>query len=173
MAVTLRSKSFVLRPFRRGDETSLRRNINNRKIYRYTLLIPHPYTARHASDWIRKNISLQKKKRALEISFAIDIGGEVVGGIGLSHIEKHKAEVGYWLGEKYWERGITTEAVKLVVGFALRKLKLRRVYAGIFRGNKASVRVLEKAGFKFEGINRRNYLKGGKIVDGLLYAKVV
>ena len=104
MVPIIKAKSFTLRPFRKGDEDSLRKNINNRKIYRYTLLIPHPYTARHATEWIKKNVSLQKKKRATEINFAIDISGEVVGGIGISHIEKHKAEIGYWLGERYWRR---------------------------------------------------------------------
>lgn len=172
MSVTLRSRNFVLRPFRKGDETSLRRNINNRKIYRYMRLIPHPYTAKHANDWIKKNISLQRKKNAPEINFAIDIGGEVVGGIGLSHIEKYKAEIGYWLGEKYWGKGIMTTTVKLVISFCFGKLKLRRIYASIFKGNKVSARVLQKAGFKLEGINRKNVLKDGRIVDSILYAKV-
>lgn len=172
MAVTLRSTSFVLRPFRRGDETSLRKNINNRTIYLYTLLIPYPYTAKHASDWIQKTISLQKKKKASEINFAIDIGGDVVRGIGLSHIEKHKAEIGYWLGEKYWGRGIMTAAVKLVTSFCFRKLKLRRIYATVYPHNKASVRVLQKTGFRFEGLMRKLYKKDGKFLDALMYAKV-
>ena len=156
MAVTLRSRSFVLRPFRKGDEPSLRRNINNRKIYRYTLLIPHPYTARHAAEWIKKNVFMQEKKKASEINFAIDVNGEVVGGVGLSHIEKHKAEIGYWLGESYWGKGVMTAAVKLALKFCFTKLKLRRVYANVYKGNKASARVLQKAGFAFEGVNRRN-----------------
>lgn len=172
MAVTLRFRSFVLRPFRKGDEASLQRNINNRKIYRYTLLIPHPYTAKHASVWIKKNISLQKKKKASEINFAIDVGGDVVGGIGLSHIEKHKAEIGYWLGEKCWGRGIMTKAVKLVCGFGFRKLRLRRIYATVFANNRASARVLEKAGFRREGLLRKLHKKAGKFVDALIYAKV-
>ena len=172
MAVILRSRRFVLRPFRKGDEESLRKNINNRKIYRYTMLIPHPYTRRHASEWVKKKISQRGKKKAGELSFAIDVKGDVVGGIGLLHIEKHKAEIGYWLGEKDWGKGIMTAAVKLMISFCFGKLKLQRVYASVFKGNKASARVLEKAGFKFEGINRKNYLKDKKLFDGLLYAKV-
>lgn len=168
---TLKSNKFALRPFRKGDEDSLRKNVNNRMIYRYTLQIPYPYTAKDAKDWVRKKISERRRRKVGELNFAIDINGEVVGGIGLMHLEKHKAEIGYWLGERYWGRGIMAAAVKLVCQYAFGKLKLRRVYASVFKPNKASARVLEKAGFMFEGVNRRNYLKDGRLLDGLLYAR--
>ena len=171
MAVTLRSKSFVLRPFRRGDETSLRRNINNGKIYRYTLRIPHPYTLKHAKEWVHKNLQLQRKEKPSQVSFAIDSNGEVIGGIGLSSIENHKAELGYWLAEKHWGKGIMTKAVKLVCNFGFRSLKLKRIYATVQPRNKPSVGVLEKNGFLFEGIMKKSYKKDGKLLDGLMYAK--
>ncbi|HIG98523.1 TPA: GNAT family N-acetyltransferase [Candidatus Woesearchaeota archaeon] len=167
----LRAKAFSLRPFRKGDEISLRTNINSRNVSRYTLRIPFPYLARHARGWVKKNISLGSRRKADELNFAIDMKGEVVGGISLMHIEKHKAEIGYWLGEKYWGRGIMTEVVKLVCGHAFGRLKLGRIYASVFRPNRASARVLEKAGFRLEGINRKNCLKNGRIYDGMLYAK--
>lgn len=173
----IKSKLFVLRPFRRGDETSLRENINDWHIYRSTGLIPHPYTMKHAKDWIKRNISLSNKKKKSEINFALVIDGEIAGGIGLrsiglAKIETHKAEIGYWLAKKHWGKGIMTKAVKLVSDFGLRQLLFRRVYATVFVKNRASVRVLEKAGFKFEGILRKNYLKDGKLIDAAMYAKV-
>lgn len=107
-----------------------------------------------------------------EIRFAIDSGGEVIGGISLRNIEGHKAEIGYWLSEKYWGRGIMTKAVKLVCGFGFGKLRLRRIYATLFSNNRASARVLEKAGFKREGLLRKLHKKDGRLVDALMYAKV-
>ncbi len=169
---TIKSGLFKLRPFRKGDECSLQRSINSRNVTRHTISIPYPYTMKHAKDWIAKNLSLYRKKKKTEVNFAIDIGGEVAGGIGLRYIEGHKAELGYWLSEKYWGKGIMTEAVKLVSELGFKKLKLHRVYVNVHKGNKASARVLEKAGFKLEGINRKNVLKDGRIVDSILYAKV-
>lgn len=168
---------FVLRQFRQGDEHSLNKNINDWEIYRYTSLIPHPYTMRHAREWIKRNIAISAKQNRPEINFALVIRGDVVGGIGLmkmraSKVEMHTAEIGYWLARRHWGKGVMTEAVRLVVDFGFRELGLRRIYASVFAPNKASARVLEKAGFKFEGINRKNYLKDGKVLDGLMYARV-
>ena len=97
----IRTKKFILRPFKRGDEISLVKNINSKKIAKYTLRIPYPYTLKDASSWVLQNSKLWRKKVKSSLNFAIDIGGEVVGGIGLNKIEGHEAELGYWLGEKY------------------------------------------------------------------------
>lgn len=172
MVVTLRSKSFVLRPFRKGDELSLQRSISSRNVTRYTVSIPYPYTMKHAKDWVAKNISLCRKKKKTEVNFAIDIGGKVAGGIGLRYIEGHRAELGYWLAKKHWGRGIMTQAVGLVSEYAFRQLGLRRLYATAFTSNKASARVLEKNGFKLEGLMRKLHKNKGRFVDVLLYANV-
>ncbi|HDZ54174.1 MAG TPA: N-acetyltransferase [Candidatus Nealsonbacteria bacterium] len=169
---TIHSKQFILRPLRKGDEESLTKNINSKKIARNTLRIPYPYKKKDARFWINHNLKLQKKKKRTEINFAIDINGKIIGGIGLDKIEVHKAEIGYWLGEKYWGQGIMTFAVKLVTKYAFTKLGLKRVYADVFPFNKASVRVLEKAGYKYEGRLRKDVLKDNKLMDHLLFAKV-
>lgn len=169
---TIRSKQFLLRPFRKGDEESLIKNINNKKIARNTSRIPYPYKKKDARFWINRNLKLQKKKKKTAINFAIDINGKVVGGIGFHKIEAHKAELGYWLGENYWGQGIMTSAVKLVTKYGFAKLGLRRIYADVFPFNKASVKVLEKAGYKYEGRLRKNVLKDNKPMDHLLFAKV-
>ena len=170
--IIIKSKKFILRPFKRGDESSLKENINSKKIYQNTLNIPYPYTLKDAKDWIAKNLKEMKKRKPNMINFAIDINGEVVGGIGLNKIEGHKAEIGYWLAEKYWGQGIMTQAVKLVTEFGFKKLKLKRIYAYVFSWNKASMKVLEKAGYKLEGILRKDVKKNNKFIDTYLFAKV-
>jgi len=168
----IKSRHFILRPFRKGDEESLTKNINNKKIYRNTFCIPYPYTLKDAREWITKNLKEMKNKKPKEINFVIDINSEVAGSIGFSKIEGHKAEIGYWLAEKYWGRGIMTQAVKLITKFGFEKLKLRRIYAHVFFFNKTLMRVLEKASYKFEGILRENVIKDSKLMDDHLFAKV-
>jgi len=168
----IKSKNFILRPFRKGDEKSLAENINNKKIYRNTLVIPYPYTLKDAREWVTKNLKEARKKKPKEINFVIDINGEAAGSIGFSKIQEHKAEIGYWLAEKYWGKGIMPQAVKLITKFGFEKLKLRRIYAKVFFFNKPSMRVLEKAGYKFEGILRKNVMKDGKFIDNHIFAKV-
>ena len=168
----IRLKKFILRPYKKGDEASLRRNINNKKIYRNTLVIPYPYTPKHAKDWTRKNLKEAKKKKPTTVNFVIDIRGEVAGAVGFHRIEEHKAEIGYWLAEKYWNKGIMTMAVKLATKFGFNKLRLKRIYATVFPYNKASMRVLEKNGYKFEGVLRKYHKKDNKFLDAHFYAKV-
>ena len=130
--VVLKSKIFIPRHYKKGDEKSLQKNINDKDIYRYTLRIPYPYKSKDAKKFIKNSINQYKKRKKTEIKFAIDIDGEVVGGVGFMNIEKHKAEIGYWLSRKYWNKGIMTKAVRLVTNFGFNKLKLRRIQAGIF-----------------------------------------
>lgn len=170
--VIIKSKHFILRPFRRGDEKSLVENINNKEISRNTLTIPYPYTLKDAKEWVARNLKEAKKKNPTEVNFAVEINKEVAGGIGFSKIEGHKAEIGYWLAEEYWGKGIMTEAANLATRFGFEKLKLRRIYAYVFPFNKPSMRVLEKAGYKFEGILRKNTKKDSKFLDDYLFAKV-
>ncbi|MGC9598870.1 MAG: GNAT family N-acetyltransferase [Minisyncoccia bacterium] len=169
----LKDKLFTLRPFRKGDEVSLARNINDKMIARKTLLIPHPYTLEDAKQWIKKNLNEAKKRKRQRISFVIDIDGEVAGSLGFNKIEDHKAELGYWLARKYWNKGIMTRAVKIFSKFGFRALGLKRIYAFAFPFNNASIRVLEKSGFIYEGLLRKHSKKGKTFLDGVLYAKVI
>lgn len=167
--VNIKGKGFILRHYRKGDENSLRKNINNKIISRNTAAIPYPYTIKDARKWIKKSLNKNDKKNKV---FAIDINGEVVGSVGLHKIEGHQAELGYWLAEKYWGRGITTQAAKLATEYSMKTLGLKRVYAKVFPWNKASMRVLEKAGFKHEGYMRKALKKNNKYIDEHLFAKV-
>ena len=169
---TIPSKTFILRSFKKGDEDSLQKHINDKEIARNTLRIPYPYTLKDARSWISHNIKEDRKRNKTEINFAIDIDGKVIGGIGLDNIEGHEAEIGYWLGQQYSGKGIMTSAVKLVTEYGFSRLGLSRIYAYVFTFNKASARVLEKAGYKYEGKLRKNVLKEGRLIDNLLFAKV-
>ena len=169
--VILKSENFTLRLYRKGDEESLRKNINSKEVSRFMSTVPFPYKISDAHYWIKHNSKLDKLKNKNEINFAIELNNNVVGGIGLMHITRnHKAEIGYWLGRKYWDKGIITEAIKIILDYAFNQLKLRRVYAKVFIKNKPSVRVLEKNDFKLEGILKKKLPKNNKFFDVYIYA---
>ena len=105
------------------------------------------------------------------MKFCIEIDGVAVGGIGVhpgEDVHRHTATMGYWLGEEFWGRGVMTEAV---TDFCFENFPLRRISAEVFANNPASARVLEKAGFTFEGCLKNDVLKDGKLLDSLLYAR--
>jgi ribosomal-protein-alanine N-acetyltransferase len=168
----IEARKFKLRSFHKGDEVAITKYANNPKIYRMTLALPYPYERKDAREWIEQNQAEQHRKRPGMVSFAIDVGGEAVGCVGLSDVEVHKAEVGYWLAEPFWGQGIATQALRLATRYAFNELGLRRVFASAFTFNKASVRVLEKAGYKYEGCLRKNEIKDGRLLDTLMYAKI-
>ncbi|MBI2654033.1 GNAT family N-acetyltransferase [Candidatus Woesearchaeota archaeon] len=168
----IKSKRFILRHFKKEDEKYLTKYANDRLVSRYISTMPYPYTIKDAKKWINHCIAAYKKRKKKEMNFVIEINGHLAGAVGLSHIDKHKAEIGYWLGRDFWNKGIATEAVKVITNFGFNKLKLKRIYAYIFKQNKGSVRVLEKNGYKFEGLLRKHANKDGKLIDSLLYARV-
>ena len=159
----------VVRSWRPDDSASLVKYADNRKIWMNLRdRFPHPYTKRDARDFLR----MMQAQRP-ETAFAIAVGDEAVGGIGfvmLSDVERTSAEIGYWLGEPFWGRGIVTEALVAVTRYAIETHGLTRVFAVPFAGNLASCRVLEKAGYVLEGRLRRSAIKDGRVVDQMQYA---
>lgn len=158
-----------LRPWRKGDEFSLAHHANDREIWRNLRdRFPHPYTVADAEAWVRL-----VEGEDPPVNFAIEVDGQVVGGIGLERgkdIERITAELGYWLGRAFWGRGIVSAAVRGVTAYAFSTLGLTRVYALSFARNHASLRVLEKAGYVREGRLRRFALKDGEVLDQVLFA---
>jgi RimJ/RimL family protein N-acetyltransferase len=169
--IELRSRECVVRTFRPEDAASLARHGNNRRIWENLRdRFPHPYTEAHASGYIAHLLSAHDD----EPSFAIDVDGEAVGGISLQpgiDVERVSAEIGYWLGESVWGRGVATSAIRLVTDYGFTRRRLERVFAVPFVTNVASCRVLEKAGYQREGTMRRSAIKDGRIMDQHLYAK--
>jgi len=169
----IKTKKFILRPLKMSDKKALVENVNNKKITDRLLVVPYPYTLKDAEKWIRRCQRNLRKKVKNNIVFGIEINGKVVGSIGIHDIAKeHKATIGYWLGEKYWGSGIMSEVIKIISNFCFKELKLKRVEAGVFLFNPASKRVLEKNGFKLEGIIKKGEKKGNKFIDIFLMAKV-
>lgn len=161
----------TVRDWRVEDAHALSRHANNRKIWANVRdRFPSPYTVEEAEQWVRHCT------RALPATdFAIEVEGEVVGGIGLvlqSDVERISAELGFWLGESVWGRGVMTEAVSAFVPWAFERFSLARIYAHVFEFNLASARVLEKAGFEQEARLRKAVIKEGRVIDEYLFARV-
>lgn len=160
-----------IRGWRHADEAALARHANNRKIWlNLRDHFPHPYTRTDAQAWLDRVVGAEP-----ESQFAIEIDGGAAGGIGLAlqeDVARISAELGYWLGEEYWGRGVMSPAVRAVTEYGLEALGLYRIYALVFEWNPASVRVLEKAGFSLEGRMRQAAIKDGRILDQLIYARV-
>ncbi len=161
----------VLRRWRLDDIPSLVRHANNRRVWRNLRdRFPHPYTAADADHWIRQATGVTPQTH-----FAIAVNGEAAGGIGFdlqTDVFRRSAEIGIWLGETFWGRGIGTEAVRAMTDFAFANFDVCRVYAGVFEWNPASMRMLEKAGYAFEGRLRKSVTKDGRTIDQMLYAVV-
>jgi len=163
------TKSFILRYPKKGDETSLWNNYNDLQVIRG--FVTNPTEKKFKEDFKK---SLKKKVKDSE-RLVIEVGGMAVGKINLKLVDpfnKTKAKIGYWIGKEYRGRGIVTKVVGLIVPIWMEKYKLRRVEARARTYNKSSARVLEKAGFKLEGVLRKNVLKDGKLYDDFLYARV-
>ncbi len=153
------------------DVPSLALYANNRKIWlNLRDAFPHPYTESNARDFIEM-VSQQSPPSV----FAIATETEVIGSIGLmlgQDVHRITAELGYWLAEPYWNRGIVTEAIQRFVEFAFPHFKLKRIFAEPYANNPSSARVLEKAGFQLEGVMRSHAVKDGKVLDMLLYSMI-
>jgi len=163
---------FKIRPWKYGDEVAMVKHANNRKVWRNLRdRFPHPYTTVDARNWIEM-ASTEPMNRT---NWAVEVDGEAAGGIGLTvgeDVHRLSAEIGYWLGEKYWNRGFVTRAAGVITNYGLNSLGLRRIFTGIFEWNPASMRVLEKNGFQREGIERKSIIKDGQVIDAVIYSKV-
>ncbi len=167
----LSKEEITLRPFRFDDTARLALLCNNKKIWDHVRdFLPHPYTEKDASEFI-----FLCQKETPQTTFAVDYHGELAGCIGLvpqNDVYRLGAELGYWIGEPFWSKGIATRAVELILDYGFLQLGLERIHSGVFAFNEASRRVLEKSGFKLEGIFERSIVKNGKMCDEYRYAKL-
>jgi len=133
----------------------------------------HPETLKQAKEEIESAIKENRKKVKTSENFAIDVNGEFAGSISLHHIVyNHKCAITYNIGPKFRRQGIVSEAVKLLTNYAFKKYKLIRIEAGLRAYNIGSKKILEKNGFKLEGIRKKCTKKNGRYYDDLSYAKV-
>jgi RimJ/RimL family protein N-acetyltransferase len=162
----------VVRDWREDDRESLVRFANSRDVARnLTHSFPHPYTEAAADAWFATLAEMPEPT-----AWAIEVDGLAVGGIGIilgEGVYGKTAQFGYWLGEPYWGRGIMTAAAQKVSDYAMSHFGLVRLEARVFEWNPRSMRVLEKCGFEREGVLRRSVFQEGRIIDSVLYARVL
>ena len=155
---------FCIRSFGFEDAEALVRQANNRKIWLQVRdRFPHPYTLQDAEAWLSLAATLDP-----ETSFCLATDHELIGGIGLElqeDVYRHSAELGYWLGEPFWGRGIASRAVRAFVQWGFDEFDLHRIFAFVFETNPASLRVLQKAGFSIEGRMRKGVIKDERVID--------
>jgi len=169
--MNLTGERVTLRAWKTSDAPSLARHANNPNVARQLRdRFPHPYTIADARQFIQ---SVAGAKPTM--LFAMVVDGEAVGGIGFfpgADVERFSAEIGYWLAEPYWGRGITVEAIQLISKYAFDVCNLLRLYALPFADNAQSIRALEKAGYSREATMRASSVKYGQIRDQALFARV-
>lgn len=160
---------FRLRPWQAEDAAALAKHANNHNVARNLRDgFPFPYTMSDAKKWLDKI-----GESGSDMILAIEIDGEACGGIGIfggKDVYRYNGEIGYWLSEIHWGRGIMTDAVAALVDFAFQETKWLRLFATVFQHNTASMRILEKCGFQHEAIHRKTVMKEGELLDEHLYA---
>ena len=134
--------------------------------------LPYPYTEQDGKEFISAMLAANESDT---FAFAITINGKAIGSIGAfrqTNIHNKTAELGYYIAEEYWGKGIMTEAVKQLCDYVFSHTDIIRIYAEPFAYNIGSCRVLEKAGFQYEGTLRSNALKNGNVFDMKMYSKL-
>jgi ribosomal-protein-alanine N-acetyltransferase len=158
-----------IRSWRPQDKESLVKYANNRKVWiNLCDTFPHPYTEKDAKAWLNFT-----RRQEPEVNFAVASDQQAIGGIGLhlqGDVHRRSAGIGYWLGEPFWGQGIATKAVGAFTEYAFANFDLVRIFGEVFEWNPASARVLEKAGYTYEGRLRQSVTKDGRTIDRLVYA---
>jgi RimJ/RimL family protein N-acetyltransferase len=168
--VDLRTTRLHLRPFAPADVGALALLAGEREIAANTLSIPHPYGTADAELWIGSHGHKLARGEALTFAITVASTGDLVGAIDLRlDQENSAAEMGYWIGRPYWNRGYATEAARAVVAYGFETLGLRRIYATHFTRNPASGEVMRKAGMRLEGVLRQHVVKWGVAEDIAVY----
>lgn len=159
----------VLRPWQPGDIDDLIFHGNNPRVAAFMMdQFPHPYTREAAEQFISKTMQYNPAQ-----VFAITIDNKAIGGIGIypqTDISRMNAEIGYWLGEKFWNKGIITKCIPKIVEYGFSTFDIDRIFARPFGTNIASQKALEKCGFILEGRFKNTWIKNNERFDELIYA---
>jgi RimJ/RimL family protein N-acetyltransferase len=162
---------WTLRAWRATDAESLAQHANNLRVWRnMSDAFPHPYTLEVARHWVdRGHVDFGGD------NWAIAFEDEAVGGCGLAQGaggERCNAEIGYWLGERYWGRGVVTQVARVLTEQAFARPEVTRVFAPVHADNPASMRVLQKNGFHHEAELRQSAIKGGRVIDRVQWVRL-
>lgn len=160
-----------IRKWEMSDAADLAATISNKKVQdNLRDGLPYPYTEQDGTDYISTMLSADENET---FAFAITADSKVIGSIGVfrqENIHRQTAELGYYIAEECWGKGIMSEAVKQICEYVFDKSDIIRIYAEPFAYNIASCRVLEKAGFQYEGTLRNNAVKNGEVIDMKMYS---
>ena len=169
--ILLQGERCRVREWLKTDAEALAAHANNSNVARNLRdRFPHPYTLRDARAFLRQAVAARDPT-----NLAIEADGVAIGAIGYvpgRDVERFSAEIGYWLGESFWGRGIVSEALQLVTEHAFERMNFLRLFALPFADNIASVRVLEKAGYVKEGLLRSSSVKFGEPRDQFMFARI-
>jgi RimJ/RimL family protein N-acetyltransferase len=156
---------------RLSDADSITENIRDKAIIKWLLVVPYPYRKKDAVSFIRSRRNERRTRRSYTFGISLKGGKDLIGIIDLSDIDwvDKKAEMGYWIGKKFWGLGLMTEAINLLARFGFRELKLNKIYARVFEENIASMKALEKNKFRHEGVLRNEVYKYRRWIDEHYY----
>jgi ribosomal-protein-alanine N-acetyltransferase len=148
----LKTERLLLRPFMLSDAEDVQRLAGNKAISDTTLNIPHPYEDGMAEAWISSHQPGIEAGELAAFAITLNPGGELIGAISLKiDAAMQTAEMGYWVGEPFWDAGYCTEAARRIVEYGFKELDIRRIHAWYLRRNPASGRVMQKIGMSREG----------------------
>ena len=166
----IRTPQVIIRPWEMADASSIVKFANNPKIAENMRDgFPHPYTLTDAERFITMATTTTSA-----LLLAIEVNGEAAGGIGVTPLAneyRKTADIGYWLAEPYWGKGIVTAAVKALIPIAFEHFDIVRIQAGVYSTNPASMRVLEKAGFEREAMHKKAVFKNGVVMDEIVFVR--
>jgi RimJ/RimL family protein N-acetyltransferase len=162
----LYTERLLLRPFSLDDAKRVQALAGDIKVATYTINIPHPYEDGVAEHWISTHNENLEQNKSITYAVVIDEIQELIGAISLMlNLNHKKAEIGYWFGASYWNKGYCTEAAREMIKLGFEQLDLNKIFACAVVENIGSWRVMEKAGMSFEGVRRQDVLKWGEFKD--------
>jgi RimJ/RimL family protein N-acetyltransferase len=172
--IKLETGRLILRPVTENDADDIYQNVKDYDIARWLINLPHPYPEDGAIKYIKEATELMKNGLSYELPIRLKSSGKMIGVMAVLKVDKknRNAELGYWIAKKHWNKGFATEAGLRALGFGFNVLNLERMYAKCVPDNKASNRVMEKLGMKYEGTLRHEVLKEGKYFDMSYYGIV-
>lgn len=161
-----------IRGWRKEDKTPLLKLVNNKKIWDNVRdRLPFPYTDKDADEWLKLNVGITPV-----LNFVIEAGENFAGSIGMvpkEDVYRCNMEIGYWVGEPYWNKGVATKAINLLEQLIWKDYHdVIRIYADVYEHNKASMKALEKNGFHLEAIHKKAVIKNNVLMDEYVWVKL-
>jgi RimJ/RimL family protein N-acetyltransferase len=172
MKLEFEGEKIRIRKLKLSDADDVFRNINNKAVVRWmSVTVPYPYLQKDAIKFIRKSQRGINSKKYYNFGIVLKRTGKVIGGIGLEKIDlkNKRAEIGFWIAQKHWGKGLVKEAIEIVSKFGFKQLGFHKIYSVVFEENIASQKVLEKFGFKVEGKLVEEFYRYEKWQNIILY----